>query len=127
MPIVIASMARALLSLAYRVFRSPFAAWALLAITIVTVLTALLKLVVGATIPAALGPDAFRSFFQLAPFTFIPLSVYLALSEFRLRYMLEERHRITRWPMARCIGALVIWLVLLFVLFGFNLAVFPKA
>jgi hypothetical protein len=119
-------MVRALLSLAYRVFRSPFAAWALLALTIVTVLTAILKLIVGATIPAALGPDAFRSLFQLAPFAFIPLSMYLALSEFRLKYMQEERHRVAHWPMARCIGALAIWLVLLFVLFGFNLVVFPK-
>jgi hypothetical protein len=119
-------MARFLLSLAYRVFRSPFAAWALLAITIVTVLTALVKLIVGASLPAALGPDAFRSFFQLTPFAFIPLSVYFALTEFRLRYMQEEHHRIARWPLARCIGALAIWLMVLFVLFGFNLVVFPK-
>jgi hypothetical protein len=120
-------MARFLLALAYRVFRSAFAAWALLAITLVTVPTALVKLVLGATFPAALGPDAFRSAFQLSFFAFIPLLIYLALSEYRWNYLHEERHPVAHWPTAKAILALLIWLAVLFALFGFNFLVFPKA
>jgi hypothetical protein len=120
------SMARFLLSLAYRVFGSPFAAWVLLAITLVNVGTALLKGATRLLLPAALGPDALRGLFQLSFFAFIPLSVYLALSEYRWLYMAERRHPVNRWPMRTCIGALILWLLVLLALFGYDLLVFPR-
>ncbi|RYZ20478.1 MAG: hypothetical protein EOO16_16570 [Chitinophagaceae bacterium] len=116
-----------LLALAYRLFRNPFAAWVLLAITIVSVGTFFAKLATGLLAPWALGPDVLRGAFQLAFFAFIPMSVYLALSEYRWRDLHGQRHRVFFWPLRKCLFALVLWLLVLAGLFGFNLLVFPKA
>lgn len=115
-----------LLALAYRFFKNPFAAWTLVAMTIVVLLTAIGKVFVGLVAPWALGPNALRSLFQLSFFAFIPLSVYLALSEWHWRDLHGERHRVFFWPLRRCILALVGWFIVLAALFGFNLLLFPR-
>lgn len=119
-------MNRFLLSLAYRVFRNPFGAWALLAITIVTGTTAVLKLLIGALFPAALGPDALRAAFQLAFFAFIPLALFFGLAEYRWKDLEGERHRVFFWPLRKAVFAMILWLLLLAAAFGFNLLVFPR-
>lgn len=114
-----------LLSLAYRVTRTPFAAWALLSLTLALAVTAIGKGICWLALPGALAPDALRSFFQLAPFTFIPLAIFLGLAQFRWRAMREARHHLFQWSTARCVLVFACWLILLVGLFGFNLVAFP--
>ncbi|RYY39812.1 MAG: hypothetical protein EOO08_09075 [Chitinophagaceae bacterium] len=115
-----------LLSLAYRVTRSPFAAWALLALSLALLGTALLKGICWLAIPGALRPDTLRSFFQLAPFSFIPMAVYLGLAQYRWRAIFQKKHRLFAWSNAAAFVAFALWIVLLMALFGFNLVAFPR-
>ena len=119
-------MATFLLSLAYRVFRNPFGAWVLLALTLTIVFTALLKALCWIALPAALRPDTLRGFFLLAPFAFIPLSVYLGLSEFRWAAMHAQRHRVFGWSRQKAGLAVAAWLLILLGLLLFDVKVFPR-
>ncbi|GAB4093329.1 hypothetical protein [Flaviaesturariibacter terrae] len=118
-------MSSFLLALSYRVFRNPFAGWALLALTIMLLLTALLKCFCWIALPGALRPDTLRGFFQLAPFSAIPLAVYFGLAQFRWQQTFAARHPVMRWTTVRSLLAMALWLLLLLGLFRFNLAVFP--
>lgn len=119
-------MATFLLALAYRIFRNPFGAWALLALTVAVGLTALLKAGCWLLLPGALRPDTFRGFFQLAPFAFIPLAIYLGLAEFRWKTLQGQRHRVFFWPGRKAWIAVLLWLGALLLLFLFDLKWFPR-
>ncbi|GAA4344553.1 hypothetical protein [Flaviaesturariibacter amylovorans] len=116
---------RFLLALSYRIFRTPFPGWVLLAMTVMSVLTAVVKALCWAVLPAALRPDVLRSAFQLAPFGFIPIAVLLALGEFRWKDTYAERRPVARWPLTRCLLLFTIWVLALLGLFGFNVLAHP--
>ncbi|RYY64015.1 MAG: hypothetical protein EOO12_10805 [Chitinophagaceae bacterium] len=120
-------MASFLLSLAYRVFRNPFGAWALLALSLALGITALLKALCWLLAPAVLRPDTLRSFFQLAPFAFIPLALYLGLAEYRWKTMQQGRHAVARWSTRNALLAVTLWLLALLGLLLFNVKAFPAS
>jgi|GEM_PF-4923735 len=115
-----------LLSLAYRIFRSPFAAWVLLSMTLVSILAALGKVLLALAFPVLLGPNALRGIFQLAFYAFLPIALLMTLTQYRWPELRQERHPLYRWPTAWCLLALTLWMLLLLGLFGFNVLYFPR-